>query len=86
MAKVKSIGIIAEDDSDFETSKVLIKRIIQNDKIAFKKAIGNGCGKIRRKANDYSKDLHNRGCNLLILIHDLDRRELNQLKEELEKN
>lgn len=84
MSKVKSIGIIAEDNSDFETSKILIKRIIKKDNIAFKKAIGNGCGKIKRKALDYSRDLKNRGCNLLILLHDLDRNQLVTLKAELD--
>jgi len=84
MTKIKSIGIIAEDDSDFETSKVLIKRIIKKDNISFKKAIGNGCGKIRRKAFDWSRDLKSRGCNLLILMHDLDRNELTTLKTTLE--
>lgn len=84
MTKIKSIGIIAEDDSDYETSKVLIRRIIQKDNIAFKKAIGDGCGKVRRKAFDYSRDLHRRGCNLLILIHDLDRNDEKALKKELE--
>lgn len=84
MSKIKSIGIIAEDNSDFETSRTLIKRIIKKDNIAFKKAIGNGCGKIKRKAVDYSKDLKNRGCNLLILLHDLDRNQLALLKAELE--
>jgi hypothetical protein len=84
MTKVKSIGIIAEDNSDYETSKVLIKRIIKKDNISFKKAIGNGCGKIKRKALDYSRDLKNRGCNLLILLHDLDRNQLVTLKAELD--
>lgn len=84
MSKIKAIGIIAEDDSDFETSKIIIKRIINNDKIAFKKAIGNGCGKIKRKALDYSRDLKNRGCNLLILFHDLDKNKLHALKAELD--
>jgi hypothetical protein len=84
MSKIKAIGIIAEDNSDFETSKVLIKRIIKKDNITFKKAIGNGCGKVKRKALDYSKDLNKRGCNLLILLHDLDRNNLTTLKSELE--
>jgi hypothetical protein len=85
MNKVKCIGIIAEDNSDFESSKILIKRIIKKENIRFKKAIGNGCGKIRRKANDYSSDLQKRGCNLLILLHDLDRFNLLDLKKELEE-
>lgn len=83
MSKVKHIGIIAEDISDFESSKILIKRITNRQNLSFKKAIGNGCGRIRRKANDYSIDLCKRGCNLLILLHDLDRNDLNKLHTEL---
>ena len=73
MSKVKCIGIIAEDNSDFETAKILIKRILNRDNLSFKKAVGNGCGKLRRKALDYIIDLKNRGCDMVIIIHDLDR-------------
>lgn len=85
MSKIKGIGIIAEDSSDYESSKAIIKRIINKKNITFKKAIGNGCGKLRRKALDYAVDLKKRGCNLIIVIHDLDRNDLNILRTELEK-
>jgi len=90
MSKVKRIGIIAEDDSDYEATKAIIKRIISNDKIGFKPRISNGCGKLKRKAFDYAVDLHRRGCDLLLLFHDLDRNKLTELenepKEKLSKN
>jgi hypothetical protein len=85
MSKVKCIGIIAEDNSDFETAKILIKRILNRDNLSFKKAIGNGCGKLRRKALDYAIDLKNRGCDMLILIHDLDRNIHLKLIRDLQK-
>jgi len=84
MAKIKSIGIIAEDKSDVEASKHLIKRIIKKDNMPFKHFVGDGCGKIRRKALDWSNALHTRGCDLLILIHDLDRNELIKLQNDLD--
>lgn len=83
MAKVTRIGIIAEDDSDFESATVLIKRVIKKDDIGFKKSIGNGCGKLKRKSHDYAKNLKDRGCNLLILLHDLDRNSLTELRQQL---
>jgi hypothetical protein len=86
MSRIKSIGIIAEDDSDFESVKILIRKIIAKDKIPFKKAIGNGCGRLRRKACSYTVDLENRGCDLVILFHDLDRNNYQNLKRELEKS
>lgn len=84
MTRIKCIGIIAEDDSDFECSKIIIKRII-NKNITFKKAIGNGCGKMKRKAAAYAVDLSNRGCDMLILLHDLDRNNLTELQTDLTK-
>lgn len=88
MTKIKCIGIIAEDSSDFETAKILINRILGRDNLSFKKAVGNGCGKLRRKALDYAIDLKRRGCDMLILIHDLDRNThkdlLNDLKKRIE--
>ncbi len=85
MSKVKCIGIIAEDNSDVETAKVLLKRILGNEKLCFKKAVGNGCGKLRRKALDYSIDLRKRGCDMLIIIHDLDRNIYTELLKDLTK-
>lgn len=85
MSKVKCVGIIAEDKSDFDSSKALIKRMAKKDNIAFKKAIGNGCGKLKRKAGDYAIDLKKRGCDMLVLLHDLDRNDLDKLKKELDE-
>lgn len=85
MSRVKCIGIIAEDNSDFETAKILIKRILKRDNISFKKAVGNGCGKLKRKAFDYAEDLSRRGCDMLILIHDLDRNAHTELFTDLKK-
>jgi len=85
MSKITRIGIIAEDESDFEATKVIVKRIIKTDKIGFKPRTSNGCGKLKRKAFDYAVDLHRRGCDLLILFHDLDRNVLVQLEKELQE-
>lgn len=85
MTKITKIGIIAEDESDFEATKIIVKRIIDNDKIGFKPRISNGCGKLKRKAYDYAVDLHKRGCNLLLLFHDLDRNNLTQLEKDLQE-
>ena len=84
MSKVKSIGLIVEDNSDFNCLVTIIKRIVKKDNIKFKKVIGNGCGKIKKKALAWSENLHHRGCNVLILIQDLDRNDLKKLKKELE--
>lgn len=84
MSKVKCIGIIAEDNSDFETARILIKRILHRENLSFKKAVSNGCGKLKRKAGDYALNLSQRGCDMLILIHDLDRNVYQELLKDLQ--
>lgn len=84
MSKIKCIGIIAEDDSDFESSKILIKKIIKKN-ISFKKIVTNGCGSLQRKLFSHAVTLKNRGCDLLIVFHDLDKNRLVELKYNLEK-
>ena len=86
MNKIKGIGLIVEDNSDYNSLKILISRVLGISNLTFKKVIGNGCGKIKRKALAWSELLHTRGCNLLILVHDLDRNNLNDLKSELSKS
>jgi hypothetical protein len=83
--KIKSIGLIVEDNSDFNCLKILISRIIQKDNLTFKKAIGNGCGKMKRKALSYANNLSQKGCELIIIVHDLDRNVLSKLHKDLEK-
>ncbi len=82
--KIKSIGLIVEDNSDFTSFKKLISRIVEKDNLTFKKAIGGGCGKMKRKAASYASNLSKKGCDLVILAHDLDRNDLNVLQGELE--
>lgn len=82
--KVDGIGLIVEDNSDFDTMRVLISRYLDVKSLKFKKAVGNGCGKMRRKALAYAENLSNRGCNAVILVHDLDRRNLEELRSDLQ--
>lgn len=83
-SKVIRIGIIAEDNSDVDSLKILIKRISNMERIGFKKFAAKGCGKIKRKCLAWANDLKIKGCTHLILVHDLDRNELSKLREKLE--
>jgi len=65
------VGIIAEDDSDVDSARVLIHRIANDEKIGISKCVGKGCGRINRKCHSWSGQLKEKGCSLLILIHDL---------------
>lgn len=86
MNKAKNIrvGIIAEDESDVDAARVMIRRIAENDRIDIKKFVGKGCGKIKRKCNAWASILKAKGCACLILIHDLDRNDLTELKKRIE--
>ncbi|MEM0991626.1 MAG: DUF4276 family protein [Bacteroidota bacterium] len=81
--KVNGIGLIVEDSSDFDTVRALIKKHIGVKGLRFKKKAGGGCGKMRNKALSYAKELKNKGCNMVILVHDLDGRELEKLRSDL---
>lgn len=77
------IGIIAEDDSDVDSVRTLVHRIKGNSQITFKKFVGKGCGKIKRKCNAWANQLLRRGCSHLVLIHDLDQNNLKKLSDSL---
>lgn len=78
------VGIIAEDDSDFDSARALIRRISSNNNIGFHKFIGKGCGKIKRKCHAWSTELKRKGCATLVLIHDSDGNNLIDLRQKLE--
>jgi hypothetical protein len=77
---VPIVGIIAEDYCDVDSIRVLIHRIAKNSRIGIRQFVGKGCGKIMRKCHAWSRQLKQKGCTLLILIHDLDRNTLTDLR------
>jgi hypothetical protein len=81
--KVNAIGLIVEDDSDFDSLKKIISRIAEKNNITFKKLIGKGCGRLKRKADCYATNLYKKGCNMIILVHDLDRNNYGVLHKDL---
>lgn len=84
MSKISQIGLIVEDNSDYEVFRLLILKIIEKEKFKFSKFAGGGCGKMKRKAVSYAKLLFQKGCEIVILVHDLDRNDLIKLQAELQ--
>ena len=80
------IGIIAEDDSDVDCLKSFIKRILANKQVSFKKFVGQGCGKISKKAHAWAEIFKAQGCTSLILLHDLDRNNKTSLLKKLNES
>jgi hypothetical protein len=76
------IGVIAEDVSDVEVAKLLLTKRAKK-KFQVKHHIGHGCGTILSKCQGWTKSLSDRGCTVLILLHDLDERKLGFLRTAL---
>ncbi len=78
------IGVIAEDESDVEVIRILIAKL-QTKKFSIDSFVGKGCGKLKTKAPSWSKALHTKGCDKLLLVHDLDRNNEKELRTQLEE-
>lgn len=76
------VGIIAEDDSDVDVIRSIIRKIARRS-FGIDKFVGHGCGKVRSKCRAWSQNLHQRGCTLLIVVHDLDTANLRTLRQSL---
>ena len=70
----RGVGLIAEDDSDVFVAEILIRKIARKN-FKTKQFVGRGCGKIVAKCRSWATALRQRGCSLLIVLHDLDQRQ-----------
>jgi hypothetical protein len=77
------IGIIAEDDSDVGILRELTLTLLRPQVVGFSKFVGNGCGKLPRKCGAWAKSLVRQGCPWIVVVHDLDRHNENQLRAQL---
>ena len=81
---VKNVGVIAEDESDVAVISRLMEKLTKNS-FVIRRFVGCGCGKIIGKCNAWATNLHIQGCRYLILVHDLDKKDLGALKLSLKK-
>ncbi len=77
-----ALGVLAEDDNDCKTIRVLVRRIFEERGIApgawkLHPRAAQGCAKLRHKTEPWLAELAERGCTAAILLHDLDRNPLN---------
>jgi Domain of unknown function (DUF4276) len=79
-----NIGIIAEDESDVAVIREITLTLLKPSTIGFKRFVGNGCGKLRRKCGAWAKILVDQGCHCIAVAHDLDTNNEAQLRAELE--
>ncbi|MDQ6990344.1 MAG: DUF4276 family protein [Mariprofundaceae bacterium] len=66
-------GIIAEDKSDVEVLKVIVKRLANNQSISMKGKGYHGCGEMLRKGSSQLKVFLKLGCQRFIICYDADR-------------
>ena len=77
------IGLIAEGDSDVDVIGVIVGKITTKPYSVGKNFVGDGCGKILGKCRAWAANLKARGCSLLILVHDLDTKNVKTLRNTL---
>jgi Domain of unknown function (DUF4276) len=78
------IGIIAEDTSDVKVIVELIHKICPRN-YGIRQFVGEGCGRIVGKCRAWAEQLKQRGCKYLLIVQDLDRKELEDLAGELSR-
>ena len=80
-----SIGVIAESSNDIAVLDILTSKIINKSDYKFRQWAANGCGNLRKKCSTWAETLKNKGCTFLIVMHDRDEHDLEQLKKKLNK-
>jgi hypothetical protein len=77
------IALIAEDDTDCDTIRKIVHRVL-GKQTKTKKWSSGGCSKLKRKLAANLATLAKAGCNAFIIVHDLDRNpENNALNDEV---
>lgn len=78
-----NMGIIAEDDSDVGVLSEVTLTLLRPNRIGFKKFVGHGSGRVRRKCASWALNLVQQGCPWIVVVHDLDRNEEQELRAQL---
>lgn len=82
MSKIH-VGIIAEDQSDVAVLKELGKKISGRN-FSVSQHFGKGCGPLKTKTPGWCKALAVKGCQAVVLVHDLDKKDAGCLRKDLE--
>lgn len=82
------LGVLAEDSNDCDVIDTLIGRILAEKQVLagqykVHKRADKGCAKLLRKARPWIRELTDRGCRSIILVHDRDRNDEAQLRTKL---
>ena len=78
----KVIGVIAEDSSDVDVIRILLKKTSAK-KFSTTHFVGKGCGPLKKKIPGWCKAFKQKGVYAVLVVHDLDRNDLAQLQQKL---
>jgi hypothetical protein len=79
---IMQLGVIAEDQSDVDVLQLVVQKLTKKT-FTIQKFVGHGSGKILGKCRAWADNLHQRGCDRLVLIHDLDNKNRDALRNTL---
>ena len=79
----KYLGVIAEDSSDVAVIEECVKKVWRGQEWRIKAFAENGGDTIERKCKVWSALLDRQGCKHLVIIRDLDRRPLEDIRKRL---
>lgn len=74
------VGIIAEDHSDVEVLTEITLTLLKPHPVGFSHFVGDGCGKLRRKCGAWAHILVQQGCPCIVVVHDLDHHNEQELR------
>lgn len=83
-----TLGVLAEDTNDCDVIDMLIGRILAEKQVSagqykVHRRADKGCAKLLRKARPWIRELTDRGCRSIILVHDRDSNDEAQLRAKL---
>ena len=81
-----NIGVIAEERNDIDVLYQFTCKLTRENSFSFSTFAAHGCGRLRNKCRTWSQNLLRRGCSHLVVIHDLDDKDENALRTELENS
>src|SRR5258708_37199907 len=81
----RRLGVIAEDQSDIDVLDLVMQKIAKKG-FRIQKFVGNGCGRIQGKCRSWAENLRRQGCDILVLLHDLDNKNLLVLRKVIQNS
>jgi hypothetical protein len=76
-------AILGEDQSDFDTLTVIVRRLLNNESVPVKGKGFGGCGKLLRECAKSMSLLRRTGCQRFILCHDSDNNEPEDVRKRI---